>query len=248
MAEEREVAAPFGDPPEGVGRPDRGGRQVIPQPPGLRPGGPPPWAELDAADRHFTLADLRERLGVLPAPRPSDLDSPSSRAAAVLVPIYEADGEARVILTKRPDTMPSHRGEIAFPGGKREVHDASLGAAALREAQEEIGLDPAAVELAGELDSLSTVASQFTITPFVGLLTAPPELRPNPREVEVAFAVSFSDLLDPAAYWEESWNLWGAWRPMAFFALPGETVWGATARILAGFLRFLTEERRRTDS
>ena len=67
----------------------------------------------------------------------------------MLVPVYEDDGEARVILTKRPDTMPSHRGEIAFPGGKREVDDASLGAAALREAHEEIGLDPAAVALVG---------------------------------------------------------------------------------------------------
>jgi hypothetical protein len=109
-------------------------------------------------------------------------------------------------------------------------------------------LDPAAVELAGELDNLSTVGSQFTITPFVGLLTGVPELRPNPREVEIAFAVPFSELLDPTAYWEEQWELWGAWRPMAFFALPGETVWGATARILAGFLRFLTAERLPTDT
>jgi 8-oxo-dGTP pyrophosphatase MutT (NUDIX family) len=232
MADEREVE-----------RPDRGGRQLIPRPPGLRRGGPPPWAGLDAAARRFSVADVRERLAVLPPPRPSDLDAPDSRAAAVLVPIYEVDGEARVILTKRPETMPSHRGEIAFPGGKREVDDASLGEAALREAHEEIGLEPAAVDLAGELDSLSTVASQFTITPFVGLLGAPPELRTNPREVEAAFAVPFSELLDPSAYWEEHWELWGAWRPMAFFALPGETVWGATARILAGFLRFLTEER-----
>jgi len=239
MAEEREVEARFGN----VDRPDRGGRQLIPRPPGLRPGGPPPWADLDPAGRHFTLADVRERLAVLPAPQPSDLHSAGSRAAAVLVPIYEEDGEARVILTKRPDTMPSHRGEIAFPGGKRDPGDSSLGAAALREAQEEIGLAPELVEVAGELDSLSTVASQFTITPFVGLLAAPPELRIDAREVEAAFAVSFSELLDPVASWEERWELWGSWRPMAFFALPGETVWGATARILANFLRFLTEER-----
>ena len=82
----------------------------------------------------------------------------------------------------------------------------------------------------------------------MGLLDAPPALRTDPREVEAAFAVRFSELLDPGAYWEERWNLWGAWRPMAFFALEGETVWGATARILAGFLRFLTAERLRTDS
>lgn len=139
--------------------------------------------------------------------------------------------------------MPSHRGEIAFPGGKRDPSDTSLLAAALREANEEIGLAPESVEVAGELDSLSTVASQFTITPFVGLLAAPPVLRPDPMEVAEAFAVPISDLLDPAASREELWELWGAWRPMAFFDLPGETVWGATARILTGFLAHLTEER-----
>jgi hypothetical protein len=87
------------------------------------------------------------------------------------------------------------------------------------------------------------VASQFTITPIVGLLAEPPVLRPDPREVAAAFAVPISDLLDPEAWREEVWELWGQWRPMAFFDLPGETVWGATARILAGFLRVLTAAR-----
>ncbi|HEY3724771.1 MAG TPA: CoA pyrophosphatase [Acidimicrobiia bacterium] len=249
MAEEREVEgspanlerANFERP--NLERPNRGGHQLIPRPPGLRPGGPPPWADLDAAARHFTLSEVRERLAVLPPPMPSELFDATSRAAAVLVPIYEDDGEARVILTKRPDTMTSHRGEIAFPGGKRDPGDVSLDAAALREAQEEIGLPPADVELGGELDSLSTVASQFTITPFVGLLSAVPELVPNPREVEAAFAVPISELLHPDAYWEEQWELWGDWRSMVFFVLPGETVWGATARILARLLGFLTAHR-----
>jgi 8-oxo-dGTP pyrophosphatase MutT (NUDIX family) len=240
-------------PERDLGRPSRGGRQQIPRPPGLRPGGPAPWADLDPADRIFTLADVRSRLAELPPPRASELHTPTSRAAAVLVALFEdriaADGrsvdrrEAHVILTKRPESMPSHRGEIAFPGGKRDPGDPSLEAAALREALEEIGLAPDTVEVAGELDSLSTVASQFTITPFIGLLGAPPVLVPDPREVEAAFAVPVSELLDPAAYREEVWELWGMWRPMAFFDLPGETVWGATARILTGFLRFLTDAR-----
>ncbi len=235
-----------------VGAPDdraeprrRGGHQVIPRPPGLRPGAPPFWAGLDPVGRHFTLAEVRDRLAVLPEPRASELHTPTSRAAAVLVAMFEDAGEAQVILTKRPETMPSHRGEIAFPGGKREAEDASIVAAALREAFEEIGLAPESVEVAGELDSLSTVASQFTIAPIVGLLAEPPVLRPDSREVEAAFAVPISDLLDPAAYREELWDLWGEWRPMAFFELPGETVWGATARILAGLLGFLSEGRVR---
>ena len=101
------------------------------------------------------------------------------------------------------------------------------------------------VEVAGELDSLSTVASQFTITPFVGLLTAGRRCcaRARGRSRPRSRSRSPSSWI-PTAYREELWELWGAWRPMAFFDLPGETVWGATARILAGFLRFLTEERR----
>jgi 8-oxo-dGTP pyrophosphatase MutT (NUDIX family) len=239
MAEERDL----GRPQPIADAPARGGRQLIPRPPGLRPGGLPPWDGLAPELRVFTLADVRDRLGVLPPPRASELHTPSSRAAAVLVAVFEEHGEAHVVLTKRPETMPSHRGEIAFPGGKRDPGDVSLVAAALREADEEIGLAPDVVEVAGELDSLSTVASQFTIAPIIGLLAAPPVLRPDPREVEAAFAVPISELLDPEAYREELWDLWGSWRPMAFFDLPGETVWGATARILAGFLRFLTEAR-----
>jgi len=84
------------------------------------------------------------------------------------------------------------------------------------------------------------VASAFTITPFVGLLAAVPELRPDPREVVDAFAVLVSELLHPDAYREETWDLFGAPRPMAFFELPGETVWGATARILTRLLTLLT--------
>lgn len=233
----------FGPPDRTPARPGLGGRQVIPTPPGLRAGGAAPWAGLDPSLRFFSLADVRDRLEVLPPPRESDLHTPSSRAAAVLVAVFEEHGEAHVILTKRPETMPSHRGEIAFPGGKRDPGDASVVAAALREAQEEIGLAPEAVEVAGELDSLSTVASQFTIAPVVGVLAEPPELVPDPREVAAAFAVPISELLDPVTWREERWQLWGEWRSMTFFHLPGETVWGATARILTNFLQFLVAKR-----
>ena len=219
----------------------RGGAQRIPRPPGTRPGRPAPWAELDATARRFDLAAVRAALADPPEPAGVLIDVPGAREAAVLVAMFEVAGEAAVLLTKRPETMPSHRGEIAFPGGKREPEDVDLTAAALREAQEEVGLEPAAVDVVAELDRIGTVASAFTITPFVGLLDAVPELRPDPREVVDAFAVPISDLLDPDAYREETWDLFGAPRPMAFFELPGETVWGATARILTRLLTLLTD-------
>jgi 8-oxo-dGTP pyrophosphatase MutT (NUDIX family) len=168
----------------------------------------------------------------------------------VLVPIFERGGEAQLILTKRPEHMPSHRGEVAFPGGKLETErDASLRDAALREAHEEIGLDPTAVDVVAELDSLTTVASRFVLTPFVGLLASRPVLVPDPTEVVRAFDVPIAELLADGVYREERWDVPadlgitpGRDRPIHFFELEDETVWGATARILAGFLAELTAD------
>lgn len=218
----------------------RGGRQHIPRPPAVRPGGLPEWSGLTAAERVIGLDAAVERLRRSGPPRPPAFDVAGAREAAVLVALYEDAGETHVVLTKRPDTMPSHQGEIAFPGGKRDPGDVSLAAAALREAHEEVGLEPEAVDIVAELDTIATVASAFTISPFVGALPAPPQLKPDPWEVIDAFGVPISELLHPDAYREELWDLSGAYRPMAFFELPGETVWGATARMLARLLVVVT--------
>ena len=93
----------------------RGGEQRIPRPPHARTGGPPPWAHVSPDRRRLSLAEVRERCAALPPPQPPPFEMPGSRPAAVLVPLFEADGEAHLVLTKRPDTMPSHQGEISFP-------------------------------------------------------------------------------------------------------------------------------------
>jgi 8-oxo-dGTP pyrophosphatase MutT (NUDIX family) len=218
----------------------RGGKQRIPRPEGARPGRPAPWADLAVADRRIVTDLIRARLAVPGPPVGPLIDVPDAREAAVLVPVYEHGGEAHVVLTKRPDTMPSHQGEIAFPGGKREPDDADLAATALREAREEVGIEPATVDVIAELDRIGTVASAFTITPFVGVLPGIPTLLPHPVEVVDAFAVPISELLAPETYREEIWDLFGAPRSMVFYELPGETVWGATARILTHFLAVVT--------
>ena len=162
------------------------------------------------------------------------------RAAAVLVPLFEEGGEVRVILTKRPDTMPSHRGDIAFPGGIRQAEsDGTLLDAALREAEEEIGLPREAVEVVAELDTLSTVTTRFLIAPFVGLLEGRPALVACSREVERIFDVPLSELLADGVHREEHWGVGTITRDVHFFELKDETVWGATARILACFLELL---------
>lgn len=217
----------------------RGGEQRIPRPADARPGAPAPWSHLPADRHRLSLAEVRERCAALPPPQPPAMVMPGSRPAAVLVPLFEKDGEAHVILTRRPDTMPTHQGEVSFPGGGvREGVDTSLRDAALREAEEEIDLPPAAVEVVAELDTLATVGSRFTITPFVGIVDPLPRLVPHPGEVVKILEVPLSELLEDDAFHEEYWGSLD--RPISFFELPGETVWGATARVLVAFLAHLT--------
>lgn len=172
---------------------------------------------------------------------------PPPRMAAVLVALFtetgDADDHARLILTRRPETMPSHQGEVAFPGGGHQLGDDSLAATALREAHEEIGLDPAAVELIGELDVLGPTRTGFLIHPFVGVLGGRPSLVAHPREVSRVFDVSLSELLDDGVHHEERWSYPQLNGAVSFFTLSDETVWGATARILTRFLTDLVGRR-----
>jgi len=215
----------------------RGGQQRIPRPAEFRVAGPPPWDQLGDADRHLTLDDIRRRLlRSPPGAAPVSLVA-GSVPSAVLVPLVEMDGRTHVLFIKRPETMSTHKGEIAFPGGKNDpAVDHDLRATALREAREEIGLDPGAVEIVARLGGVATAASRFTITPYVGFLAGPPDLVPNPGEVVRVLQVPLAELLDASLFHEERWD--GFQRDMSvyFFELADETVWGATARILTDLL------------
>ena len=220
----------------------RGGAQRIPRPPTIRLGPAAAWAGLPPDAVRLPLAEVRRRCRAFPVPDHSETPNLLDvQAAAVLVPLFEAGGETRLVLTRRPDTMPSHRGDVAFPGGKMHPGiDASLRDAALREAEEEIGLSPAAVEVVAELDTISTVTSRFLVAPFVGVLAELPELRPDPREVERVFDVGLSELMAEGVHRVEHWGTGVLTRDIHIFELEDETVWGLTARILAGFLTLIT--------
>ncbi|HEV3353814.1 MAG TPA: CoA pyrophosphatase [Acidimicrobiales bacterium] len=222
----------------------RGGEQHIPRPPHVVPGDPPPWAELENGRRAITVEQVRKAVAAAPPGRPLAPTVPGARAAAVLVPVFEEDGLARLVLTRRTTNLPSHQGQVAFPGGK--VHDGeSSEAGALREAYEEVGIRPADVDVVGPLEELGTVAGQFVLAPFVGLLAARPTLVPNPGEVARAFDVAVAELMEPDVYHAERWDLPGMGeRPMHFFTVAGETVWGATARILHDLLALVTSSLR----
>ena len=221
----------------------RGGEQRIPRPPLARGGRPAPWSAIPPDERPFGLDVIRTACGRLPAPNRHLMRVPGIRAAAVLMPFFERHGEAVVVLTKRPDHMPSHRGEIAFPGGKRDDTDPDLRFTALREAHEEIGLDPDDVEVVGEMEPYGTLSSRFAIVPFVGLLAAPPRYVADTNEVDRILEVPVSELLADGAHHEERWGIGPVDRPVHFFELEDETVWGATAGMLARFLTHVLEVR-----
>ena len=167
------------------------------------------------------------------------------RPAAVLVPLYDDDGEAAVVLTRRSWKLRSHRGEVCFPGGRQDPGDPDLAATALREAAEEVAMDPSAVQIVGELDRLTTVSSPALIVPVVGRLEARPQLVPAEVEVDAVLYVTLRELLDPAIYREELWPL-GMLRSINFFELVGDTLWGATALMLRNLLTLVADARSAT--
>ncbi len=164
-----------------------------------------------------------------------------ARPAAVLIPLYLDGGEWHALFTRRTDSVESHRGQVSFPGGMMEPADPDPETAALREAEEEIGLHPKDVEIVGRLDSLMTV-TQFHIVPVVGVMPWPYPLRLNPAEVARVFGVPLSWLADPANRETHLRDplVPGPKVPVHYF-LPydGEIIWGATARITLNLLELL---------
>jgi 8-oxo-dGTP pyrophosphatase MutT (NUDIX family) len=156
----------------------------------------------------------------------------AGRPAAVLCALFDEDGQAHVVLTRRSSRLRSHTGQVSFPGGRLDPGETAL-ACALREAREEVGLDPSVVDVFARLTTVRILANPAPVLPFVGALPGRPSLHPNPAEVDRAFTVPLSELSDPEVYREEIWTLPdGSERHMYFFELVGDTVWGATARML----------------
>jgi 8-oxo-dGTP pyrophosphatase MutT (NUDIX family) len=162
------------------------------------------------------------------------LGSPGAlREAAVLVPVYfHPDGEAHVLMTRRRNDLRLHPGQISWPGGRIDPGDADSLAAALREAHEEIGLDPDHVEVVGRLGEALAVLSGFRLTPWVGVVPYPYPYVAHPAEVAGLVELSVADLLAPGAHRIGTAEAFGMVHEVHTFEVAGEQVWGASARIL----------------
>jgi 8-oxo-dGTP pyrophosphatase MutT (NUDIX family) len=179
--------------------------------------------------------ELRQRiLRALERPR-RVLDPGSLVRSAVLVPVVLGGAGPALVFTRRTMSVAKHKGQISFPGGAAEPGDADSVATALREAREEIGLDAAAVEVAGMLDDQITTTG-FLVTPVVGFLGPDARFEPDPVEVAEVFEVPWSVLTDPARHDVEEIE----WRGESFrnhrYHAGEHVIWGATGRILARFI------------
>lgn len=177
------------------------------------------------------MPDFGDRLAqALAARPPSRTTQKGGREAAVLIPVV-GEADPTLIFTVRTDTLPSHKGQISFPGGSIDPADESLRDAALREAHEEIGIEPEAVRVVGELDTFPTYVTGYVVTPFVGWLAAEPELHPNPAEVAEILHVPLAHLTE-AIRAEPGFVHAGQTYPTEAWVHNDHVIWGVTARIL----------------
>lgn len=185
---------------------------------------------MEGARQSWILA-LRERLA---SPPPRRLPPSELRQAAVLVPLYVEAGELWTVLTKRTDTLPSHRSQIAFPGGGRELKEDPW-AAALRETQEEIGLDPRVVLKLGELDEVESPMG-FRVIPCVGAIPYPHQLEPSEAEIAEVFNLPLTAFANPRLVEEREVLINGMKRNILIYHIGNRQIWGMTARILQNLL------------
>jgi 8-oxo-dGTP pyrophosphatase MutT (NUDIX family) len=187
---------------------------------------------LPGLDAHLSMAP-RPRFGWKPGFAPD-----SARLAAGLILLFPLDGDATVLLTKRSAGMPQHSGQVSLPGGAVDP-DETIEAAALREAYEEVALDPSAVRVVGRLTPVHIAVSGFVLHPVVGTMAGRPAVHVASTEVDRLIEVPVADLVNPARHRRTTRIRDGIEIQMPFFDVGGEQVWGATAMVLAELVALL---------
>jgi 8-oxo-dGTP pyrophosphatase MutT (NUDIX family) len=179
-------------------------------------------------------AAARLRSVLLDPAEAAGLDVHGRIDAAVLVPLYLRDGDLHAVFTKRRDDLRRHAGEISFPGGRQDDDETDLRLTALREAHEEIGLDPKHVELVGALQPTPTIATNYAVYPFVGLIEPGHEWEPSTREVETVIELALADLR--AGYGRQRLLRRGVPFRTDVYVVGEHLIWGATARMIGDLL------------
>lgn len=236
--------------------------QTLPEPDDIQLGEDAPWSTLPKSLRtgltleivesrlrdslhHFDTSAIPGDPGAMVVTETDIL--PITRRSAVLVALFEEDGETQVVLTRRSFTMREHRGEIAFPGGRSDAGETPIDTA-LREAREAVGFAESSVRSVGWLSPIVSGALASAIWPVIGLLDERPVMVTDPTEVDRAFTVSFAELLADGTFLEERWRRHAArptstfdgYFPIYFYRVPGDLIWGATARVLTELLCVVT--------
>ena len=172
---------------------------------------------------------------ILESRRMATAEDHSMSPAAVLLALYEVEGDLRIILQKRSQLVEHHKGEISFPGGMADSDDDSRLHTALREADEEMGISPDDVRVLGRLDDTPTI-SDFMISTFVGAIPSPYTFTPSEAEVDEVILVPVSHLRKPSSYRDDVRLEDGRFHRMPIYVYNGHVIFGATARILEQFL------------
>ncbi len=170
--------------------------------------------------------------------RPHTLDGNHSGRAAVLMPIWKHQETLFFLLTRRTERVETHKGQISFPGGMRDSEEEPLIQTALRETEEEIGLPESQIRVLGQFDEYLS-ATDLIVTPFVGWVTPPLELNPNPEEVGEILEVPWSLFRDPRVLRTETLRRLGRDIQVYHYDFRGHDVWGLTARIIRDFLQLI---------
>jgi 8-oxo-dGTP pyrophosphatase MutT (NUDIX family) len=158
-----------------------------------------------------------------------------SNNAAVLLLLFPNFNQPYIVFTKRHDYNGPHGGQVSFPGGKQELHDANLEQTAIREASEELGVPAYDIQIIGQLSSLTIPVSGFTVYPFVGFLNKKPIWEPNSFEVNYILEIPVAQLINPNSIMWEYWILHNSQVKVPFYNVANEKIWGATAMILSEF-------------